>query len=164
VGEVVTWDPESPGADPELEIIANTLDRPNSVGVGASDRRLRAAKAGVLEPAVDAAHSARASNSLEKMLCHQMAGAHFEAMPLLELGRNDRLQPGDLAKYTNAAARLMDIYQGACLALQKLKTTGRQHVIVQYQQVNVSEGGQAVVTGTVDGGSRRRSRGRKRNG
>lgn len=25
-GEVVTWDPESPGADPELEVIVNTLD------------------------------------------------------------------------------------------------------------------------------------------
>jgi hypothetical protein len=48
---------------------------------------------------------------------------------------------------TNGAARLMDVYQNACLVLQKLKTKGTQRVLVQYQQVNVGEGGQAVVAG-----------------
>ncbi len=59
----------------------------------------------------------------------------------------------------NAAARLMDAFQAGCLTLQKLKTKGQQRVVVQYQQVNVTGGGQAVVTGTVRGGSGRAGRG-----
>ena len=63
----------------------------------------------MLEPAVDAAVSAQAANSLEKMLCHQMAAAHFSAMRLLERSAESRLQPGEVARYTNAAARMMDV-------------------------------------------------------
>lgn len=47
-----------------------------------------------------------------------------------------------------------------CLALQKLKQGGTQRVEVRYQQVNVNEGGQAVVTERVNGrGSRKPGRG-----
>lgn len=159
-GEAVAWDP-APEAeyDPALMVIVNTLERPDSASVAASDKRLRAAKdAGVLETAVDATRSAQASNSLDRMLCHQMAAAHFQAMRLLVLSQNDRLAPVDVARYTNAASRLMDVYQAACLALQKLKTRGQQRVIVQH--VYVGDGGQAVVAGSVRRGSRRKRRGR----
>ena len=44
---------------------------------------------------------------------------------------------------------MMDVYQAGCLTLQKLKTQGTQRVLVQYQQVNVGPGGQAVVAGKV---------------
>jgi hypothetical protein len=91
--------------------------------VGASGKRSEAAyQAGVLEPAIDAAESAQASNSLEKMLCHQMAAVHFTAMRLLEHSAGAKLQAGEVARFTNAAARMMDVYQNACLTLQKLKT------------------------------------------
>jgi hypothetical protein len=60
-----------------------------------------------------------------------------------------------------AAARMLDVYQNGCLVLQKLKTKGTQRVVVQYQQVNVNEGGQAVVAGKV-GARVRRGRARKR--
>ena len=159
-GEAVAWDP-APEAeyDPALMVIVNTLERPDSASIAASDGRLRAAKdAGVLESAVDAARSAQASNSLERMLCHQMAAAHFQAMRLLVLSQNDRLAPADVARYVNASSRLMDGYQSACLVLQKLKTKGQQRVIVQH--VHVGDGGQAVVAGSVRGGSRRKRRGR----
>jgi hypothetical protein len=59
---------------------------------------------------------------------------------------------------TNAAARLFEVYQSACLTLLKLKAKGRQRVVVQYQQVNVGQGGQAVVAGRVGRGSRKRGR------
>jgi hypothetical protein len=54
-----------------------------------------------------------------------------------------------VARFTNAAARLIDVYQNGCLILQKLKTKGTQRVVVQYQQVNVSGGSQAVVAGKI---------------
>lgn len=96
------------------------------------------------------------------MLCHQMAGAHFTAMRLLEQSANVNLQPGEAARFTNASARMMDVYQAACLTLLKLHTRGTQRVLVQY--VNVGPGGQAVVAGRVGRGSRKRGRGGKNRG
>lgn len=160
-GEAVTRPAPDDFSNPTQEVLANTLLSPKSVSVAASEHRLRAVKtAGILAPALDAAQSGRAANSVEKMLCHQMTAAHFDAMRFLALARNELLPPADAAKYMNAAARLMDVYQTACLVLQKLKTKGQQQIVVHHQQVNVSEGGQAVVAGTVDGASRRK-RGRR---
>ena len=87
--------------------------------------------AGVLEPAVDAAVSAQAANSIEKMLCHQMAVINYSAMRLLEQSRTPNLQPGEVARFTNAAARMMDVYRAGCLTLLKLKTHGEQRVLVE---------------------------------
>jgi hypothetical protein len=161
-GEAVAW---QPGAeDRTAESFAATLERPSSISISASEQRLRAIQAaGVLEPAVDAAHTARASNAIEKMLAHQLATAHFSVMRLFTLAGNDQLQVADAVRLLNAAGRLMDVYQAGCLALQKLKTRGQQRVIVQHQQVNVSDGGRAVVAGTLKGASRRRRGARAKN-
>lgn len=159
-GEAVAWDNKVGEAQlGETAWIVETLEHPNTVSAGASGRRMSAARgAGILEPAIDAAQSAQAANSIEKMLCHQMAGAHFTVMRLLEWGANPRLQAGEVARFTNAAARMMDVYQNACLTLQKLKTKGTQRVLVQHQQVNVGAGGQAVVAGRIGRGSRKPGR------
>src|SRR5260221_12342968 len=58
------------------------------------------------------------------MLCHQMAAIHFAAMQLLEHSGAPGLPPTEQARLTNAAARMIDVYQNACLTLQKLKTHG----------------------------------------
>jgi len=159
-GEAAAWDNKVGEASAgETAWIIDTLEHPNSVSAGASGSRMAAARrADVLEPAIDAAQSAQAANSIEKMLCHQMAAAHFAAMRLLERSACERLQPGDVARYTNAAARMMDAYQNGCVVLQKLKTKGTQRVLVQYQQVNVEAGGQAVVAGRLGRGSRKGGR------
>ena len=150
-GEMVHLDSD------ELEesrlILADTLKHPNMIAVDASEERLEAAaNAGVLEAAVDAAKSARAENSLEKMLCHQMAAAHHAAMKLLARGTDSRMPPVEMARLTNAAARMMDTYQSALLTLQKIRTGGKQTVVVQH--VQVSEGGQAVIAGSMKNGGR----------
>jgi hypothetical protein len=135
----------------ESALMVETLEKhPTTVAVGASEKRSAAAqKIDVLEPALDAGQAAQASNSIEKMLCHQMAAVHFTALRLIEKSAGDKLQPGEVARFTNAAARMIDVYQNGCLVLQKLKTKGTQRVVVQYQQVNVNEGGQAVVAGKI---------------
>lgn len=160
-GEAVAPD-DVAGVPFEQALIADTLRKhPNSVAVGASGKRADAAqRAGVLEPALDAADSARASNSIEKMLCHQMAATHFQAMRLLEKSATEALPPVEVARLTNAAGRMLDVYQNACLVLQKLKTKGTQRVVVQYQEVNVGDGGQAVVAGKL--GARGSATGRRR--
>src|SRR5262249_7645310 len=150
----------------ENAFIVETLEKhPTTVAVGASGKRSHAAyQAGILEPALDAAQSAQAANSLEKRLCHQMVGAHFTVMRLLGKGQE---VPGNLGlrgvvKRPSAAGRRMGVYQTACLTLQKLKARGTQRIEVRYQQVNVGEGGQAVVASTVRAGSRRQRGGQKK--
>jgi hypothetical protein len=128
--------------------IVDTLRHPNSIAVAAAEQRMVYADmaGGVLESAVDAAVSAGASNSLEKMLCHQLAAVHHSAMLLI--GRScSNIEPVDKARMANAAARMMDVFQSGLLTLQKIKTGGKQVVVVQH--VQVSEGGQAVITGSV---------------
>jgi hypothetical protein len=88
------------------------------------------------------------------MLCHQLAAVHDAGTDLLTRFRESpifgKLQVADVVRLTNGAARLFDSYQNGCLVLQKLKTGGTQRVLVQYQQqVNVANGGQAVVASKV---------------
>jgi hypothetical protein len=128
--------------------LVDTLENPNMISVDASEQRMNlAAGAGVLQVAVDASESAQAGNSLEKMLCHQMAAAHRAAMRLVARVGDGGLPIVEMARLSNAAARMMQIYQEAFLTLQKIRTGGRQTVVVQH--VQVSEGGQAVIAGSV---------------
>jgi hypothetical protein len=156
LGEAITW--ENAEDEPRRggrAMIVETLEHPNTVTVAASSSRMTAADGvGVLEPAVDAAQAVQARNSIEKMLAHQLAAAHHTAMRLAAASTGERLQPVDVVRLTNAAARMMDVYQNGCLALLKLKTKGKQRVVVQH--VTVGAGGQAVVAGRLSRGSRKR--------
>ena len=122
------------------------------IGVVASEHRLDLAAcvgSRVAESAVDAAQSAQAGNSLEKMLCHQMAAIHRAATKLIARSLEMSDVPVEMARLSYAAARAMQVYQEALLTLQKLRTGGKQTVVVQH--VQVSEGGQAVIAGSVAG-------------
>jgi len=130
--------------------LVDTLENPNSISVDASEQRMRlAAGAGVLQSAVDAANSAQAVNSLEKMLCHQLSAVHSAGMKLVGRVGGGGMPPVEEARLANAAARMMQIFQEGVLTLQKLKTGGRQTMIVQH--VQVSDGGNALVAASVNG-------------
>ena len=58
----------------------------------------------------------------------------------------------ETARLANAAARLMRTYQESMLTLQKIRTGGRQTMVVQH--VHVTDGGQAVVAGSVSKGAK----------
>jgi len=136
-----------------LPHMVDTLQEPNMIGVVASEHRLDLAAcvgSRVAESALDAAQSAQAGNSLEKMLCHQLAAAHRAAMKLLDDSLNSSLPPVEMARLSNGSARMMQIYQEGLLTLLKLRTGGKQTVVVQH--VQVTEGGQAVITGSVTSG------------
>ena len=66
-----------------------------------------------MSPALDAAVSARAKNSIERMLCHQLAAVHFAGMDLLVRVEQTLvdLPPLERARLTNAAARMFEVYQ-----------------------------------------------------
>ena len=104
----------------------DTLANPETVAVDASEQRAwLATRANLLSPALDAAKTVGASNSIEKMLCHQLAAAHHAAMELLIKAQDSqvfgKLAPVEHVRMTNGAARLMDVFQAGCLALQKLQ-------------------------------------------
>ncbi len=141
--------------------MALTVEDPDAVTVEASRDRLDlASDAHCLALAADAAETIRAENSLEKMLAHQMAAAHAASMRLI--GRaEDELHGASLVgsharhkgqlsatRLLNTAARLMTSFQDGMTALHRMRRGGRQVVTVQH--VQVSDGGQAVVAGTVE--------------
>jgi hypothetical protein len=133
-----------------LDHIVDTLQEPNMIGIVASEHRLDLAAcvgSRVAEAAVEAAQSAQAGNSLEKMLCHQMAAIHRAAMKLVARSLDVHDEPVEMARLSNAAARAMQVYQEGLLTLQKLRTGGKRMVVVQH--VQVSDGGQAVIAGSV---------------
>jgi hypothetical protein len=143
--------------------LRNTVKDPSFVTIDANRHRLElASRTGALEMGLDLADTVQAENSLEKMLCHQLAATHRATMQIfVRLNRNlEHLESfgvtssnigyfqvlaTETCRLAGTVARLQGSLQGGALALQKLRTKGRQTVTVQH--VNVSEGGRAVVAG-----------------
>ena len=148
--DLVSAHGETIQSDFRLGHMVDTLKSPNMISVSASELRVDLAAcvwSQVAEAALDAAESAHAENSLEKMLCHQMAAMHCAAMKLTSRSLDNTMPPVEMARLSNAAARMMQVYQEAFLTLQKIRTGGKQTVVVQH--VQVSQGGQAVIAGSV---------------
>jgi hypothetical protein len=128
----------------------------------ASRDRLRLAnQAGLLSLALDAADTIQAQDSLEKMLVHEMAVIHAGMMKATarmneELDAAGVIDPNKreaanvrACRLAGAISRMSARYQQALLTLQRKRTGGNQQVTVKHihQQVNVTQGGQAVVAG-----------------
>ena len=124
------------------------------------DRMELASKAGALASGLDLAETIQASNSLEKSLAHQLAGAHSLGMRMIaDAGENltayknggyqQQHRSIEACRMANTAARLMDVFQRGLLTLDRMRNGGRQVVTVQH--VTVAAGGQAVVAGAVGG-------------
>jgi hypothetical protein len=168
------------GAGGELVLLAasgalapfrNTVERPNFVTVDASaERQQLAYEAGALELGLDIAETIQPTNSLERMLSHELAAVHRVGMKFV--GRvNDGLEyikaNGEtpqlnamLARNIAAADRMFGRFQAGALALHRIRSGNRQHVTVEHvQHVQVTEGGQAVIAGRVNQGPRRKHRG-----
>ena len=147
--------------------LRDTVTNPDYVTLDASRDRLDMAhRANVLEIALDAADSIDARNSLEKMLAHQMAVLHKHAMKLAarlddmdHRARPERLEiverNVETCRLVGTISRLTATYAQAFQTLQRVRSNGRQTVIVQH--VHVNAGGQAVVAGKVG-----KRRGRRR--
>ena len=153
--------------------LVDTVAHPDYVTAEASRDRLGlASQAGSLSLALDAADTIQAQDSLEKMLVHQMAVLHYGMMRAAarmneELDAAGVIDPKVAAgmfvnkreaaeaanvracRLAGAISRMSATYQQGLLTLQRKRTGGNQHVTVKHihQQVNVTEGGQAVVAG-----------------
>lgn len=130
----------------EAWLIADTLSDPNNAHVEASHTRAGLLlDVGCLSLGLDLSDTIQATNSVEKMMAHQMAACHIKAMELML--RVSNVPDQQAVPLANAAARLMSCYQQGYLALAKVRSGGRQVVVVQH--VNVAHGGQAVVAGNM---------------
>ena len=130
--------------------MAEAVREPGFVAIEASIERIGLAdRCGAFNLAFDAAESVKAENAFEQMLSHQTAAAHKMSLDLLaKAGKQVDVQ--GMASLCNAAARLMDASQKAMLTFHRLRTGGKQTVVVQH--VQVSDGGQAVITGAMNPG------------
>jgi len=172
-GELALALPETPRImSGELELVTDeigdrigtvsTIENPDLVTVEASRDRLDLLGLNnTVALGIDAAETVQARNSIEKMLVHSMAAAHQSTMKMFacasdELRQAELCRPAErheaqlaAARLLNAAARLMTAYQDGMLALARVRSGGRQTVVVQH--VVVEEGGKALVTGHIDG-------------
>jgi hypothetical protein len=133
--------------------IRDTLAEPNVVNTAASAGRADLLEeAGVAELALDASQTIGASNSLEKMLAHQMVLCYDQSFRLVAQANSEH-STVEKARLINASARMMKTYQEGFLCLNRIRTGGKQVVVVQH--VHVNDGGQALVSAHVKGeGSR----------
>ncbi len=155
---------------PRQEIARATRSSPDLLDAEASLERLGLARAaGALTLAVDAAEGTGAVTPAEQMLAHQLAAAHALAMRMAakagafaarkfviyqsnlaygaEESKREQVASIEAARCATAAARMMEATARAAVALDRLRNGNRQTVVVQY--VEVKEGEQAVVGGTV---------------
>jgi len=147
-GELIYRDKKSSSA------LTKNLKNPDRVTVDASiDRVELAHKNGVLSMALDTAETVGAKNSAEQMLAHQMAAIHKMSLDLMAQAGNTR-DPVEKCRLINCAARLMDVYQKGMITLNRLHSGGQQFMTVQH--VQVSDGGQAVINGSVQTGANRK--------
>jgi hypothetical protein len=159
-----------------MSAFRDTLTNPNHLAKDASQDRLEllqeAGGPAAVELGLDAAGTARARNSIEKMLAHQIAAAHIVVMEMLgqmrsEMkalptpdqrsmlsGEYDTVNKG-IARSGNTVARLGIMVQQGTLALQRLQQGARQTMRIEHVQLTqVAPSGQAVVAGRVRGSRR----------
>jgi hypothetical protein len=152
----------------------DTVAHPDCVTAEASRDRLRLAnQAGSLSLALDAADTIQAQDSLEKMLVHQMAVLHHSmmratarmneeldaagvldpkhAVGVIDPNKREAAEAANVraCRLAGAISRMSATYQQGLLTFQRKRTGGNQQVTVKHihQQVNVTQGGQAVVAG-----------------
>jgi len=103
--------------------------------------------------ALDAAETIKADNSLDKMLAHQMAGAHEAAMRFLDRAMScaSPAESVECNRYGNLSARFMAAYQDGLLVLHKIRGGGQS---ITVQHVNIGPNSQNVVGNIQAGGPR----------
>jgi hypothetical protein len=132
----------------------DTLAVPGTTALDASAHRLDLVTSlgtDVAAMALDASETMEASNSLEKMLSHQTAVLHDNAIRYVGKA-NLEPDPVHSVRLMNLGVRLMETFQKSLLTMKRLRGNGEQRITIQH--VNVTGGGQAVI-GQVKGGGRR---------
>ncbi len=128
--------------------LKDTLADPDLIAIESSEMRGKFLLANdVVALGIDVANTIGASNTLEKLLAHEIALAHkiaFEQAAMASSGYEVAMG----IKRLQISTKMMNLAQQGMLTLHKLRTGGTQNVVVQH--VYVADGGQAVI-GAVQG-------------
>jgi hypothetical protein len=127
-----------------LELV-DTLAAPTAIALDASAHRLDLVTAmgtDVAAMALDASDTMGAGNSLVKMLAHQMAVLHDNAMRNASKAALEQ-DPVHSVRMMNLSIRAMETYQKGLLTLKRLRGSGEQRITIEH--VNISQGGQTVI-------------------
>ncbi|MDR7040479.1 hypothetical protein J2X36_005262 [Methylobacterium sp. BE186] len=168
--------PMAQAAEDAALVLVDTLEKPDYVAADASRERLDLLNdAGALTIGLDTADTMEARDSLERMLAHQLAALHVSTMKLAQqLNRaTERLDVAgpdprkraaanvEACRLVGAVSRISSTYQAGLGTLQRLRTGGKQTFVFQHN--HVTDGGQAVIGGMVEGGrgAPKRKRGSK---
>jgi hypothetical protein len=125
--------------------LLDTMKAPGAVAMDASRDRLRlVSQVGVdcAAVALDASDTIQASNSLEKMLAHQLAVCHTAAMNYVAKANLQR-DPQHAVRMMNLGIRAMETFQRGLITVKRLRGSGEQRITIKH--VSVSDGGQAVI-------------------
>jgi hypothetical protein len=176
-GEMALYDYPDPADLYTGMHLLDTLKNPNMAEAHASLERYKLLlEIGCVELGQDLASTIEPRNSLERMLAGQLASVHYIALRMLARSVDHNAHIGDFTstwqreqnveacRLANTAARLLSSFNEGALTLHKLRTGGKQTVVVQH--VHVSEGGQAVIAGdmTTGGGGLSAAGGLPKNG
>jgi hypothetical protein len=162
-GEMALYDYRDPDDRNAGLHLLDSLRSPGMAEAQASlERHKLVLELGCAELAQDLAATIQPTNSIERMLAGQLASAHYLALRFLVLSHTTAIkaaEPGqqywrehnvEACRLGNVAARLMSSFNEGAGTLAKLRTGGKQTVVVQH--VRVSEGGQAVIAGDMTTG------------
>lgn len=140
-GEAVTLE--------QSQWVRDTLADPGLAALDASRTRGNCLYANdILALGIDVSNTIGAENTAEKLIAHEIALAHKVAFEQANLASKIG-DPAVQLKRLNVSARMMTVAQQGIATLQKLRTGGKQTVVVQH--VHVNQGGQAVI-GPIQGG------------
>jgi hypothetical protein len=143
--------------------LLDTLKHPGMTEAQASlERHKLLLEIGCVELDQDLASTIEPRNSIERMLAGQLASTHYLALRFLALSQARAVEAAkqgqpywrehnvEACRLTNAAARLLSSFNEGAATLHKLRTGGKQTVVVQH--VQVQDGGQAVIAGDMTTG------------
>jgi hypothetical protein len=156
---------------PDERWLQSEMRDPNRINVQAAMRRAELAhSAGALELGLDFADAAKAENSLDRALCHQLGAAHFIAMKLGERAKlylqnadweyfnaEKRLSQAALAtKSALAFARVVDAFQRGYTVLLERRNGTPRSVVVKQEVTVVHQHAHVSPTTIIEGGGETR--------
>ena len=130
----------------------DTLAAPDAAALDASANRLELVTmvgTNVAAMAVDAAQTVGASNSIEKMYCHQLAVLHNTSMQMMSKAALET-DPVTSMKMMNIGIRAAEVFQRGSVNIRKLRGASQQ--VMRIEHIHIAPGAQAIVGPVQTGG------------
>lgn len=126
-----------------LRQVLRSVEMDSSMEDSQIDHRIRANYVAISEM--------KPNDALELLLVSQMVAVHNMAMVMSQRAMSSNQTVEGVNYNINRVTKLMRTFAAQVEALNKYRNKGKQQITVKHQNVNVNEGGQAVI-GDIGGG------------